>query len=341
MSFINNNQMRNNNHNNNHNNQMRNNNHNNNNNNQMRNINNHNQVRNNQTKKLNTKRYSLKQLAVFGILNKLGIQVNPKSIKDFHDAMNNPRVINSIAKDVGKLTNIVNPLIQVTTDKIIAAETRAIKQIQQNGLKTIVGAIPVVGQVIDEVDNVNRTINSGLQGVNAVTGIVTDVIDDANYAFREANPINQLNSQIINGQRYIDNSIDNSLNYPVNQLNSQIIDRQNSINNSVNNSLNYQTNKLIDGKNNINNSVNYQTNKLKPVSGGSKILSRIQKSVQEFTNTNQIQNYKNKKTKTMKNYKSMKGGLNLKQTGGQILSRINDSIQAFNNTNVNTNIIYF
>jgi hypothetical protein len=43
----------------------------------------------------------------------------------------------------------------------------------------------------------------------------------------------------------------------------------------------------------------------------------------------------------MKNYKSMKGGLNLKQTGGQILSRINDSIQAFNNTNVNTNIIYF
>ena len=279
------------------------------------NNNNNNQMRNNQTKKLNTKRYSLKQLAVFGILNKLGIQVNPKSIKDFHDAMDNPRVINSIAKDVGKLTNIVNPLIQVTTDKIIAAETQAIKQIQQNGLKTIVGAIPVVGQVIDEVDNVNRTINSGLQGINAVTGIVTDVIDDANYAFREASPINQINSQIIDGQRYIDNSV----NYPTNRLNSQIIDRQNAINNSVNNS------------------VNYPVNQLKSISGGSKILSRIQKSVQDFTNTNQIQNKKNKKTKTLKNYKSMKGGLNLNQNGGQILSRINDSIQAFNNTNTNVN----
>ena len=279
------------------------------NNNQMRNYNqiknhNNNLPQNNQTKKLNTKRYSLKELAVFGILNKLGIQVNPKSIKDFHDAMNNPKVINSITKDVGKLTNIVNPLIQGTTDKIIAAESQAIKQIEQNGLKTIVGAIPVVGQVIDEVDNVNRTINSGLKGVNAVTGIVTDVIDDANYAFRESNPVNKSNSKIIDGQRHIDNSI----------------------NNSINNSVNYQVNKL---------------NSNQMVGGVRKILSRIQKSVQEFTNTNQNQiqnqnqNQKNKKTKTMKNYKSMKGGLNLKQKGGQILSRVNNSIKAFNNTNVN------
>ena len=305
------------------------------------NNNNNNQMRNNQTKKLNTKRYSLKQLAVFGILNKLGIQVNPKSIKDFHDAMDNPRVINSIAKDVGKLTNIVNPLIQVTTDKIIAAETQAIKQIQQNGLKTIVGAIPVVGQVIDEVDNVNRTINSGLQGINAVTGIVTDVIDDANYAFREASPINQINSQIIDGQRYIDNSINNSINYPINQLNSQIIDGQRYIDNSVNYPTNRLNSQIIDRQNainnSVNNSVNYPVNQLKSISGGSKILSRIQKSVQDFTNTNQIQNKKNKKTKTLKNYKSMKGGLNLNQNGGQILSRINDSIQAFNNTNTNVN----
>ena len=124
--------------------------------------------------------------------------------------------------------------------------------------------------------------------------------------------------------------INNSINYPINQLNSQIIDGQNAINNSV---------------------IYQPINQLKSsqiVGGGSKILSRIQKSVQEFTNTNHNQNqiYKNKKTKTMKNYKSMKGGLNLKlnlkQKGGQILSRINDSIQAFNNTNVNinTNRIY-
>jgi hypothetical protein len=253
---------------------------------------------------------TLTDLIYYNFFKKFGLSFDQKSLQQYHDAINDPQVLNVIHEDVKKLANVIDPVIQVTTDKIVTAWSKAVKQIQANGLKTVVGAIPVVGQVIDEVDNVNRTINSGLAGVNAVTGIVSNEVQKVEKTFNDLNPINQATAGIQSAQ-------------------NAVAKRQNDIINQ-----------------NFLNLPDYNKNAAARVSaarvraGGGAILSRIQKSVKDFTTIN-----KNKTAKNV-NFNNMKGGLkqkqkslknliiqkSLNQKGGKILSRIQQSIKEFTNS---------
>jgi hypothetical protein len=249
---------------------------------------------------------TLTDLIYYNFFKKFGLSFDQKSLQQYHDAINDPQVLNIIHGDVKKLANVIDPVIQVTTDKIVTAWSKAVKQIQANGLKTVVGAIPVVGQVIDEVDNVNRTINSGLAGVNAVTGIVSNEVQKVEKTFNDLNPINQATAGIQSAQ-------------------NAVAKTQNDINQNFLNLPDYNKNAAARVR-----------------AGGGAILSRIQKSVKDFTSIN--------KNKTAKNVKSnnMKGGLkqnqkqkslknliiqkSLNQKGGKILSRIQQSIKEFTNS---------
>ena len=226
---------------------------------------------------------TLTDLIYYNFFKKFGLSFDQKSLQQYHDAINEPQVLNIIHGDVKKLANVIDPVIQVTTDKIVTAWSKAVKQIQANGLKTVVGAIPVVGQVIDEVDNVNRTINSGLAGVNAVTGIVSNEVQKVEKTFNDLNPIIQATAGIQSAQN------------AVAKTQNAVAKTQNDINQNFLNLPDYNKNAAA------------RVSAARVRAGGGAILSRIQKSVKDFTSIN--------KNKTAKNVKSnnMKGGLKQNQ----------------------------
>lgn len=274
---------------------------------------------NNNTKTINKQKtpISLKDVIYYNFFKKFGLNFDQKSLQQYHDAINDPKVLNVIQEDVKKLANVLDPVIQVTSDKIVTAWSAAVKKMQSNGLKTIVGALPVVGQVIDEVDNINRTINSGLEGINSVTGIVSHEVKKVGDTFEELNPIPNA-SNIVSGKlESAQNAVANTVVAPIQNLNNKVESAQNAVSNTI--------------------PVLEETNNSRLAAGGARILSRIKKSVKNFMDKkNANKKIINKKlVKTSKNI-NMKGGYNknqnniISQKGGQILSRIHKSLETFN-----------
>ena len=249
---------------------------------------------------------------IFGnFFSKVGLKFDQQHLQDYHDAINNPVVYIQIQEDIQQLANAVNPTIQATSDKIAEAWNKSLHSIQQNGLKTLVGAIPVVGQIIDEVDNVNRTINSGLSGVNAITSIASDELQEIENKFKSLNPVNQLAEKVVTAQNAAQNVVQNVVQEKLLPIASKIGEGQAQIN-EVNQAKIDATNLFVPES-------NLQT-------GGAKILSRIQKSVKEFVNQSQSKSKKGKKSKKSKKK------LNIpKNKTNKILSRIKESVKEFIN----------
>jgi hypothetical protein len=249
---------------------------------------------------------------IFGnFFSKVGLKFDQQHLQDYHDAINNPVVYSQIQEDIQQLANAVNPTIQATSDKIAKAWNKSLHSIQQNGLKTLVGAIPVVGQVIDEVDNVNRTINSGLSGINSITNIASDELQEIENKFKSLNPVNQLAEKVGEAQNAAQNAAQNVVQEKLLPITSKIGKTQAQIN-KVNQA-------KIDANNFLVPESNLQT-------GGAKVLSRIQKSVKEFVNQSQSKSKKGKKSKKSKKK------LNIpKNKTNKILSRIKESVKEFIN----------
>lgn len=250
---------------------------------------------------------------IFGnFFSKVGLKFDQQHLQDYHDAINNPVVYSQIQEDIQQLANAVNPTIQSTSDKIAEAWNKSLHHIQQNGLKTFVGAIPVVGQVIDEVDNVNRTINSGLSGINAITNIASDELQEIENKFKSLNPVNQLAEKVETAQNAAQNAAQNVVQEKLLPIASKIGEGQAQINSQINK---------------VNQAKTDATNLFVPESnlqtGGAKILSRIQKSVKEFVNQSQSKSKKSKKSKKKLNIP--------KNKTNKILSRIKESVKEFIN----------
>jgi hypothetical protein len=260
---------------------------------------------------------TLRDLLYYNFFSKFGIDFDEKHLQNYHNAINNPKVYNEIQQDVQKLANIVNPSIQATTDKIANAWSDSLQQVQQNGLKTAVGAIPVVGQVIDEVDNVNKTFNSALQGVNAVTSIASDEVQKIEEKFNKLNPVNQLSEKVVTAQNAAQAKIGETLS----PVTSKIVAAQDAVNSKIDENID---NMVI--SNNFNKA---------GVGGGSKILSRIQKSVKEFMGHSHSESKKGKlakknlgkKGKTAKRFIPI---IKNKKTN-KVLYRIKQSVKEFSN----------
>ena len=258
---------------------------------------------------------TLRDLLYYNFFSKFGIDFDEKHLQNYHNAINNPKVYNEIQQDVQKLANIVNPSIQVTTDKIAHAWSESLQQVQQNGLKTAVGAIPVVGQVIDEVDNVNKTFNSALEGVNAITNIASDEVQKIENKFNKLNPVNQLAEKVVTAQNAAQEKIGETLS----PVTSKIVAAQDAVNSKIDE--------------NIDDMVT--TNNSNKIRGGAKILSRIQKSVKEFMGHSHSESKKGKlakknlgkKGKTSKRFIPI---IKNKKTN-KILYRIKQSVKEFAN----------
>jgi hypothetical protein len=241
---------------------------------------------------------------IFGnFFSKVGLKFDQQHLQDYHDAINNPAVYSQIQQDVQQLANAVNPTIQATSDKIAEAWNKSLHNIQQNGLKTLVSAIPVVGQVIDEVDNVNRTINSGLSGVNAITNIASEELQEIENKFKSLNPVNQLAEKVETAQNAAQEKL-----LPIASKIGEVQTQINKVNQAK-----------IDANNFLVPESNLQT-------GGAKVLSRIQKSVKEFVS--QSQSKKGKKSKKKPN--KLKNN-NKNNKTNKILSRIKESVKEFIN----------
>ena len=171
---------------------------------------------------MNKQNLSLKDVIFYIFLKKLGLNFDQKSLQQYHDAINDPKVLNIIQEDIKKLANVIDPVINVTSGKIVTAWSAAVKKIQSNALKTIVGAIPVVGQVIDEVDNINRTINSGLEGVNSVTGIVAHEVKKVQNTFEKLNPVPNASNIVNRKLETAQNAIANNVATPIQNLNNTL-----------------------------------------------------------------------------------------------------------------------
>lgn len=258
---------------------------------------------------------TLRDLLYYNFFSKFGIDFDEEHLQNYHNAINNPKIYNEIQQDVQKLANIVNPSIQATTDKIAHAWSESLQQIQQNGFKTAIGAIPVVGQVIDEVDNVNKTFNSALEGVNAITSIASDEVQKIEEKFNKLNPVNQLAEKVVTAQNAAQERIGESL-LPVT---SKIVAAQDAVNSKIDK--------------NIDNMVIANNFNKAGIGGGSKILSRIQKSVKEFMGNSHSESKKgkpakknlSKKGKTSKRFIPI---IKNKKTN-KVLYRIKQSVKEF------------
>ena len=258
---------------------------------------------------------TLRDLLYYNFFSKFGIDFDEKHLKNYHDAINNPTVYNEIQQDVQKLSNIVNPSIEVTTDKIAHAWSDSLHEVEKDGLKTAVGAIPVVGQVIDEADNVNKTVNSALTGVNAITNITSGEIQKIEEKFNKLNPENQLAEQVEHAQDAAQAKVGETLS----PVTSQIAETQDAAQAKI-------------GEN-IDDMVTINNDNKAGVGGGSKILSRIQKSVKEFMGYSQnkknksVKKHLGKKSKTSKRFIPI---VKNKKTH-KILYRIKQSVKEFAN----------
>ena len=180
---------------------------------------------------------TLRDLLYYNFFSKFGIDFDEKHLQNYHKAINTPAIYNQIQQDVQKLANIVTPSIQATTDQIANAWSQSLQEVQKNGLKTVVGAIPVVGQVIDEVDNVNKTVNSALQGVNAITSIASDEMQKIEDKFNKLNPVNQLAEKVVAVQDAAQSKIGETL-LPVT---SKIVEAQDAVNSKINENIVVET----------------------------------------------------------------------------------------------------
>ena len=255
---------------------------------------------------------TLRDLLYYNFFSKFGLDFDEEHLQNYHKAINTPEIYNEIQQDIQKLANIVTPSIQATTDQIAHAWSESLHDVQQNGLKTAVGAIPVVGQVIDEFDNINKTVNSGLQGINSITTIASDELQKIESKFNKLNPANQLAEKV--------GALQDVIQEKAGQVLTPLVEAQDAVNTQINKAQQKIGESLI--------------RPMVQQTGGAKILSRIQKSVKEFVGHSQSKKGKTSKKninkKTNKIPHVIKNKTKNKKTN-KILSRIKQSISEFSN----------
>jgi prophage DNA circulation protein len=279
-------------------------------------------------------------LVAGNLLRVMGINVN-QTVNELNIILSNKQSVEQLKKNIAELVDITNPLIDETINKIIQKWNEGIKKMGQNLSMSVVEFIPVLGQIIAEINSIQLIISNFL-GIFKSTGyIVNTTLNNASrkYYRRLAAAQNVVTAPIRLAQNAVaekiqstENAIAENLQLAQNTVAAPIKSAQNAVAENLESVLNIPPEeKPVLGKGNI--------------IGGAKILSRIQKSVKQFMGkNNEFINKKfiNKKIidknpeKTSKNT-TMKGGYNknenniISQKGGQILSRIHKSLETFNN----------
>jgi hypothetical protein len=278
-------------------------------------------------------------LVAGNLLRVIGINVN-QTVNELNIILSNKQSVEQLKKNIAELVDITNPLIDETINKIIQKWNEGIKKMGQNLSMSIVEFIPILGQIISEINSIQLIISNFL-GIFKSTGyIVNTTLNNASrkYYRRLAAAQNVVTAPIRLAQNAVaekiqstENAVAENLQLAQNTITTPIKSAQNAVAENLQSVLNTPPEENpISGKRNI--------------TGGAKILSRIQKSVKQFMGKNNEftnKEFINKKIidknpeKTSKNT-TMKVGYNknqnniISQKGGQILSRINESLKSFN-----------
>jgi hypothetical protein len=112
---------------------------------------------------------------------------NSENLKKIEMQLQDPKVIEQIKYIISKLYSVAGPSLEILANKFAVIFNESLKNIQGSLGKTIITAVPVVGPVIDEIDNANRIVDSGVKGVANAVDITSNVLENLNKKVSENN----------------------------------------------------------------------------------------------------------------------------------------------------------
>ena len=227
---------------------------------------------------------SVYTVLVGNLLHIMGINVN-QTVDDLNNILNNEKSVEQLKQNISKFVNIADPLVDETINKIIQKWNDSIKKMGQNLSMSIIQIIPILGQVIGEINSIQLIFSNILDMFKSTGDILKNTLNSASNEFAKTLPQNPIKLP------------ENPIKLPQNQEGGakilsrirrsvkQFMGKKNEFTNKE-----FINKKIVDKKitkktKNINMKGGYNKNKNNIISQkGGQILSRIHKSLETFNN---------------------------------------------------------
>jgi hypothetical protein len=135
---------------------------------------------------------TLYTILVGNLLHIMGISVN-QTVDELNNILNNEESVKQLKQNISKFVNIADPLIDTTINKIIQKWNDSIKKMGQNLSMSIVQVIPILGQVIGEINSIQLIFSNFLDIFKSTGDILKNTLNTASDEFAKTLPENPIN----------------------------------------------------------------------------------------------------------------------------------------------------